>query len=231
MALKLKKPEDSWALSADVTHQEETVPEPAFSADAPIMDRQGPKCAGCGRTLASPHYLYKEQTFCRACADEIQMDHNTMGRLFPRLLKSTLLGGSVGAIGCLLYFFVAWVSGMQIGALSWLIGLGVGWAVLKGSENRGGVEFQILASVLTYCSIALSYIPLMITGTLWDSESMGSSMPDTMSGWAETMPELVIGALLFPVSGGLIGLIIIGIGVFAAFMMNKDKALQFNVIY
>ncbi len=51
-----------------------------------------------------------------------------------------------------------------------------------------------------------------------------------MAGWLEIMPELVIGALLFPVSGGIFGLILIGIGVFPAFIMNKDKALQFNVI-
>jgi len=70
----------------------------------------------------------------------------------------------------------------------------------------------------------------MIAGTLWDSESMGSSIPESMAGWLETMPELVIGALLFPVSGGIFGLILIGIGVFPAFIMNKDKALQFNVI-
>jgi hypothetical protein len=48
---------------------------------------------------------------------------------------------------------------MELGIVAILVGFMVGKAVRKGSGNRGGAGYQVLAVLITYCCIAANYMP------------------------------------------------------------------------
>ena len=93
-----------------------------------------------------------------------------------------------------------------------LMAIGVGWlvgkAVMKGSNMRGGRRYQILALVLTYFAITLSYGAL-IFGQLAHKASFAA---------------ILLVMLASPFLGGfsnIIGLVIIAIGLFEAWKQTR----------
>jgi hypothetical protein len=80
------------------------------------------------------------------------------------LPRALLFGGAAALAGCAIYAIVAIATGMEIGLIAILVGVMVGKAIRRASGGFGGRQQQILAVVLTYFSIATSYIPVII----WD---------------------------------------------------------------
>jgi hypothetical protein len=100
----------------------------------------------------------------------------------------------------------------------------VGGAVRAGSRGRGGWLYQGLAMFLTYGSIVSSYVPDLLKE---QPESAGFS-------------RLLLVALIFvfafavPFLGGfqnVIGLIIIGIGLYEAWKLNRRVELTLSGPY
>jgi hypothetical protein len=71
--------------------------------------------------------------------------------------KALGLGLVAAAVGALVYYGVAKLTGYEIGLVSIVVGLLVGGAVKLGSGGRGGWRYQALAVALCYLSIATSY--------------------------------------------------------------------------
>ncbi|MBZ0111309.1 MAG: hypothetical protein K8J08_02500 [Thermoanaerobaculia bacterium] len=100
----------------------------------------------------------------------------------PRALWIRAVGlGILGAlIGAGAYWGVIRITGYEVGLLAIGVGLVVGFAVRLGSRAWGGLGFQVLAMLLTYLAIVVTYSPT-VADELRRSEtpSMESAVPDT----------------------------------------------------
>jgi hypothetical protein len=120
------------------------------------------RCVACQLPIAESYYHASGSVVCPACAARIQQgQQQPPAYSFPRAL---LFGGAAALAGCAIYAIVAIATGMEIGLIAILVGVMVGKAIRRASGGFGGRQQQILAVVLTYFSIATSYIPVVI----WD---------------------------------------------------------------
>jgi hypothetical protein len=118
------------------------------------------RCVACQGPIAESYYHASGRVVCPSCAARIQQgQQQPPAYSFPRAL---LYGGVAALAGCAIYAIVAIATGMEIGLIAILVGVMVGKAIRRASGGFGGRQQQILAVVLTYFSIATSYIPVII---------------------------------------------------------------------
>lgn len=117
----------------------------------------GRKCVGCGQPIVATYFAVGDKTVCPTCCERIKAP--IAGSRLWSFVKAALLGVGAGLIGAAIWFTVRWVAHMELGIVAILVGLMVGKAVRKGSGNRGGVGYQVLAVLITYCCIAANYMP------------------------------------------------------------------------
>jgi hypothetical protein len=120
------------------------------------------RCVACQGPIAESYYHASGRVVCPACAARIQQgQQQPPAYSFPRAL---LFGGAAALAGWAIYAVVAIATGMEIGLVAILVGVMVGKAIRRASGGFGGRQQQILAVVLTYFSIATSYVPVI----MWD---------------------------------------------------------------
>jgi hypothetical protein len=202
------------------------------------------ECAGCKAPLANYYYDVNGRTVCEKCryAIEASLNHGSalgrVGRAFGAGLVAAILGSA-------LYYAIAALTGYELGLIAIVVGFGVGSAVRWGSGGRGGKGYQALAIALTYLAIVSTYIPPIIQEfrkiqSEESAEAAKSSPPAEATASPSTPPVEVkqagplvtVLALLFllalacvaPFLGGLqniMGLVIIGIGLYEAWKLNR----------
>jgi hypothetical protein len=177
-------------------------------------------CSGCQERLTGQYYAAGEHVVCPPCRDQI-LASMTGGSGARRFFRAVVFGcarrGRRGArlVRC------AKISGYEIGLIAVVVGFAVGAAVRKGSDDRGGVAYQLLAVFLTYCCIVSSYVPEIYAEASKDS----AEVPP-----AAILVFSVIIAFIAPVLMGLkniIGLLIIAFALWEAWKINKKKTLEF----
>jgi hypothetical protein len=159
-------------------------------------------------------------------------------------------------IGAMLLSAGAWYAVLKLtdsefGILAILVGLFIGAAVRRGAERRGGWRYQTLAMALTYTAIVFSYTPFVLKGiaeaqapksgaaisppadTTRPAATPTSSTADhsAPSAGQVVLGLALIAAVLFaaPIVSGFsnpIGLIIIAIGLYEAWKLNKRLIIQ-----
>jgi hypothetical protein len=178
------------------------------------------RCVACQEPITESYYHASGRVVCPACAARIQQgQRQPPAYSFPRAL---LFGGAAALAGCAIYAIVAIATGMEIGLVAILVGVMVGKAVRRASGGFGGRQQQILAVLLTYFSIATSYLPVII----WDvahkskieaaqtakSDAVSNRQPDS----GKSMPAgkaflylLALGAVapFLSLTGGVSGII------------------------
>jgi len=118
------------------------------------------RCVGCQEALGT-YYEVNAGRVCRRCRDKLLAAFNAPH--LGGLLRATGLGVVAAALGAGLYYGVAALTGYELGLISIVVGLLVGFAVRMGARGRGGWRYQALAVFLTYVSIASTYMPGLIT--------------------------------------------------------------------
>lgn len=121
-------------------------------------------CVGCRRPIVGAYYAIGDRLVCPACRAQVEAPPPGSG--FARLAKATAMGLGAGLAGALVWFAIRRVAGLQIGLVAVLVGYLVGRAVKRGSGNRGGRGYQVLAVVLTYACIATNYMPDVYQGLM-----------------------------------------------------------------
>jgi hypothetical protein len=115
-------------------------------------------CAQCNTRLRDTYYAMGDKVICSTCRAGVQLvTDSTSGG--GRFLRAFCLGVPAAAVGSAIYYAIGALTGYEFGLVAILIGLMVGAAVRYGSRGRGGWVYQSLAVVLTYCSIASTYMP------------------------------------------------------------------------
>lgn len=178
-------------------------------------------CSACHQPITGTYYAAGEHVVCPGCRDQIRasMTGGSGGRRFFRAL---LFGVAAGAAGALLWYVVTKLTGFEIGLIAIVVGFVVGTAVRKGSDNRGGVAYQILAVVITYCCIVSTYVPELY--------GAAAKEPGDAPAWFLMAFAIVI-AFMAPVLMGfknIIGLLIIGFALWEAGKINKYRPVEFS---
>jgi hypothetical protein len=179
-------------------------PIPQFSTTEYQGQAPSDGCKFCGQPIGSRFYRINGSRACEAC----------VGNAFPRALIFGVIGA---AIGLALYSTFVIITNIEIGYAALAVGFTVAKAMLIGSKGIGGRRYQIIAALLTYAAVSLSFIPIV----LYLNHVPLSAVP------LGRLLELALTApfreLQSDPGRGLIGLVILFAGVSIAWRMAAGK--------
>ena len=120
-------------------------------------------CKGCKAALVGSYYQANGSIFCAQCAEGLRIFLRGKGTRTGRFVRAVLYGLGAAIGGSLIYYGIRAATGYEIGLVAIVVGIMVGKAVRAGSGNRGGWRYQVLAAILTYVSIASTYVPVALS--------------------------------------------------------------------
>jgi hypothetical protein len=167
----------------------------------------GKTCAVCRKPIEDTYFEAVGSILCASCAARFAA--NSGG--WPALSRAALWGAGAALAGTVVWYLIATLLHIELAIIAIAIGYAVGLAVRRGARGVGGWKYQALAMFLTYASIVSSYVPTIIRQL---SELSAERGPLTVFGLAFQAPFL----------GGannLIGLVIIAIGLYEAWKLNR----------
>ena len=190
--------------------------EPVAVADAPAVVT----CTGCSRPVRDVYHEVDGQVVCASCRAGVEGLAKSGG--FGRAL---VLGVGAAAAGWAVYFAILKLFEIEFGLIAILVGFIVGKAVSSGSGGRGGWLYQALAIGLTYVAIVCTYVPLI-------ADAMRSEDPSATGAALYVAASFI--ALLYPflaVTESPIGLVIVAVGLYEAWKLNKRRELSITGPY
>ncbi len=173
------------------------------------------KCSACQQPLLGEYFSANGQVLCARCAENLRAQLGGVGSRAGRFLQAALFGTGAAVLGGAVYGAIMAYSGWQIGLISIGVGIVVGKAVRKGSGNRGGWRYQLLAAFLTYTAICGAYAFVAY------HEAANPTLATALG--------LIIIAYGIPFLGGaqnILGILIIGFGVYQAWQLNRGIAIE-----
>jgi hypothetical protein len=192
-------------------------------------------CVACQKPLADAYYEVGGLVTCEPCKRQVEQDWNQSSAFSARvgrLFRATLFGSLAAIAGSAIYFAVAALFKVELSLIAILVGFMVGGAVKKGAQQRGGWLYQALAVFLTYTSIVSSYMLFAFY-----NEGLASKITEQAT---STLHLVLSFVLLIPVMyatpflGGvenIMGIVIIAIGLYQAWSINKKVVLQITGPY
>jgi hypothetical protein len=121
---------------------------------------EGIRCAGCGQPIIDAYWQVNAAVACERCKNGLARERAT--RRPGRFLLAGLYGTLAAAAGAAVWYAVRAATDYEFGLLAIFIGLGVGFAVKRGAQGRGGWAYQALAMFLTYMAIVSTYVPMLV---------------------------------------------------------------------
>jgi hypothetical protein len=116
----------------------------------------GGSCSLCRTPLTSTFHVARNARFCDSCraACEAEFSRRTAGGSFA---IAAVCGLAALALTDGLYI-VLLRGRVGVGLVAIFAGMITGYVVRKGSGNRGGRPFQILAAAVTFLTVAIAFI-------------------------------------------------------------------------
>lgn len=203
-------------------------------------------CGACGQTLTTEYYEANGTIVCAGCCDALRAV-GTAGTSLTRGTRALGAGAAAALAGSILYYAILAISGYEFGLIAVVVGMAVGKAVNWGAHGRGGWRYQVMAMALTYLAIVSSYVPLIVSemrkqpATVEASTGRDESASQAAQNHAaDEAPltgtraiaaiALLIGFVLaLPFLAGvenIIGVIIIGIGLYEAWKFNRKRQVD-----
>jgi hypothetical protein len=224
------------------------MPDDALQFDrAEYEDAQGAAtCAQCEKPVAGAYDQVNGAVVCEGCTASLQ-EHQLLGSRASRAVRATTAGLAAAVAGSLLYYGISALTGYEFGLIAIVVGFGVGTAVRWGSYGRGGWAYQTLAIALTYLAIVSTYVPPIINSLRSADAQTASGTTTKVDGAAATasaavdaapptfgqlllaLTLLLLLACVAPCLAGIqnvIGIVIIGIGLYEAWKLNRRVALD-----
>jgi hypothetical protein len=144
-------------------------------------------CTACQKSIDDAYYDINGHTVCASCRVVVESAVETPAGIGP-LLKAGLFGLGAAIAGAIVYYGVMALLNLEIGIVAILTGYMVGYAVKRGTGNRGGRRFQIMAVALTYLSIAMAYTPIAIKGAIDSDQKAKSAVVTGTDGGSAAAP-------------------------------------------
>jgi hypothetical protein len=173
-------------------------------------------CANWSAALRSEYYECNGQMICGSCASNLNVlltdreRSSGLPRAFGAGLAAAIAGSAVYA--------AVRLTGYEFSLIAIGVGYIVGRAVRWGSGGRGGVRFQATAMILTYVAIAASSLPFIVRQVTQDGGSLS-----VFGGVA-----MFVISLWLPFAqgwGNILGILIIGIGLWEAWRINREAKI------
>lgn len=169
-------------------------------------------CAACNKPVIQSYYEIGGAIICAPCREA--RDHAAEEFGGVRFVRALVAGAGVAIAGSLVWFGVAKLLDMELAIISIAIGYGVGKAVSWGARGIGGLAYQILAVILTYCSISGANYFLIL------NYITGKGIPLTLPILIRAIP-LGFEAPFLQGAENIIGILIIAFGLWRAWQLNK----------
>lgn len=199
----------------------------------------GVTCTLCQNAIQDEYFEINGKITCAACRALVETDLTRPPG--PRTyFRATLWGTGAAAIGSLIYFAVARLTGYELGLIAIVVGLLVGGAVRRASGGRGGWKLQAIAMALTYAAIVTTYVPAVyqgLTSTLDKGPEATSELapaatsapapdaaPTPEAAAPEAAPASSLGALL------LFGAILFFLAAIAPFLSGFENFMGWLII-
>ncbi len=128
-----------------------------------------PACAICKLPIAEEYFEIGGEVLCPMCRHGVVASFRG-GSPAARFFTALAFGLTAAAIGAVIDYVFVRMTHANWALISILVGFVVGAAVRKGSGNRGGRAYQLLAVFLTYSSIVAMNVPLILEHTLNQAE-------------------------------------------------------------
>ena len=203
----------------------------------------GPACSTCKRPAQNEYHQLNGRVFCTSCRAKVEHAIEKL-RHSGSLARAALFGLGAAILGALMYYGVAAATGYEFGLIAVVVGLLVGKAVRKGSGSMGGRRYQALAILLTYFSIASTYVPPLTKAFYAEAAKHQKMEAEAQAppGTPAPPPKVHLGvvpfygfmfvlALAAPILGGfrnILGTIIMGIGLWEAWKFNRRVDIKFT---
>lgn len=158
-------------------------------------------CPICKLPITGEYFQIGQAIICSRCATAFSGSAEGRGMF----LRALLFGTGAALLGTIAWVAVSRAIHSVWGFMAIGVGLLVGRAVKRGGRGLGGWPYQALAMVLTYASITCAYAAFVL-----------AQVP-------EASPGFVLGLTFGEQfsSGNIMGLIIIGIGLYEAWKINR----------
>ena len=130
---------------------------PEQQPDEPTAAAAPSVCDNCGQTIVDAYYRAADRRVCQTCGQHAVAASTSGGARARRVFGGLGLGAVATVVAALIYFGVAALTGYEIGWIALLTGFLVGGGVWLGSGRRGGRGYQLMALLLTYYAIGMSY--------------------------------------------------------------------------
>lgn len=173
-------------------------------------------CAACKRNVIQNYYTLGDRIFCATCREaHATGDGSGAFRRFFRATGASLLVAIAGAaVWWGVRTFVQW----ELALIAIAIGYGVGAAMQWGTRGRTNRFYQLLAVLITYTGIVWNYVPDVVQGMT--------------NGKAVHAVHVIVALILsyaVPFYGDVspIGILIIGFGLFRAWMQTRPRTVEF----
>jgi hypothetical protein len=177
-----------------------------------------PVCAGCKNPIEGSYYQYGGRAICAACSEHIRLAQMQMPREAPSLARPLLFGAGAAVACSAGYAVITLLSGLELALVAILVGYLVGRAVRIGANGVGGRPLQILAVALTYVSITISYVPLILRQV---SPGQIAKVLPLITGLALVSPLMNLRSGV----SGILGLVIIGVGLMQAWRQTAPRRM------
>jgi hypothetical protein len=119
------------------------------------------RCGVCQNPIVDVYYECGDRMLCPNCPASVRADLKG-GSALLRAVKAFVLGSAAALVGAVFYYSFVRMTDWNIGFISILVGLLVGGGVRKGSGNRGGAFYQVMAVALCYLSLVGMHVPFIV---------------------------------------------------------------------
>lgn len=201
-------------------------PVAATTANPPATDAGVSVCAACAEPITDVYYEANGKVVCPRCREAVAASM-AGGSGVVRVLGAVGLGLVAAAIGAAVWYAVRVYTDSEWSLIAIGIALLVGGAIRYATGGRGGRAYQLLAVILTYVSICSNYVP-DVYRVMADSER-GAGLP---------APILLLSSFVFSLRlpflmgvENILGILIIGIGLWVAWQSNRPNRITFNGPY
>jgi hypothetical protein len=179
---------------------------------------QRPVCAGCKSPIEGSYYQYGGRTICAPCSEQVRMAA-MMPQAAPSLGRPLLFGAGAALACAAGYSVITGVFHIELALIAILVGYLIGRAIRIGANGVGGRPLQIMAVLLTYVSITISYVPLILRQV---SPGQIAQVLPLVTGLALVSPFMDLREGV----SGIIGIVIIGVGLMQAWRQTAPRRIM-----
>lgn len=203
-------------------------PSPASVAGfQPAAPNAATACAACGRPIADYYFEAGGKVLCPECQQMIAAA-TTGGSAAGRVLKAIAFGFVAAVAGAAAWWaastFVFKHTVYAIGGL--VVAFLIGGAVKRGSANRGGIGYQLLAVLFTYLAIGATITAAELSDP---ASKSGQSLSPVALAIVSAFVALVA-PVLAAVENPIMGLLFV-FAFWEAWKINKHRPLVINGPY